>query len=43
MSDYYISQVRPSDHYAQQQIDRLLQAEGIRRDANHDYTCAMYD
>ncbi len=43
MSDYYISQVRPSDHYAQQQIDRLLQAEGIRRDANLDYTCAMYD
>ena len=43
MSDYYISQVRASDRYAQQQVDRLLQEEGIRRDANLDYTCAMYD
>lgn len=43
MSDYYISEVRPSDRRAQEQIDALLQAEGIRRDANLDYTCAMYD
>ena len=43
MSDYYISQVRASDRYAQQQVDRLLQEEGIRRDANLDYTCGMYD
>lgn len=43
MSDYYISEVRPSDRRAQEQIDVLLQAEGIRRDANLDYTCAMYD
>ena len=43
MSDYYISQVYASDRRAQEQVDRLLQAEGIRRDANLDYTCAMYD
>lgn len=43
MSEYYISEVYASDRRAQEQVDRLLQAEGIRRDANLDYTCAMYD
>ena len=43
MSDYSISQVYPSDKNAFAQIDMLLQQEGICRDANLDYTCAMYD
>lgn len=43
MSDYSISQIYPSDSRANAQVDELLQAEGIRRDANLDYTCGMYD
>ena len=43
MSEYVISKVYASDKYALTQIDRLLEQEGIRRDANLDYTCAMYD
>ena len=43
MSDYIISQIYPSDILANKQINELLLAEGIRRDANLDYTCGMYD
>ena len=43
MSEYVISKVYASDKYALTQIDRLLEQEGIRRDANLDYTCAMYE
>lgn len=43
MSDYYISQISYSDKTAVQDIISLLQSEGIRLDANLDYTCAMYD
>lgn len=43
MSEYVISQVRPADRRAWSQIDALLEREGIRRDGNLDYTCAMYD
>ncbi len=43
MSDYTISHVYSTDKYTNKQVDSLLQAEGIRRDANLDYTCAMYD
>nr|WP_296957961.1 [citrate (pro-3S)-lyase] ligase [uncultured Mediterraneibacter sp.] len=43
MSDYSISQIYPSDSRANAQVDELLQAEGIRRDANLDYTCGMFD
>ncbi|MDO5416802.1 MAG: [citrate (pro-3S)-lyase] ligase [Lachnospiraceae bacterium] len=43
MSDYTISQIYPSDHRSLAQIDNLLGQEGIRRDANLDYVCAMYD
>ena len=38
MSEYAISEIYPSDRYSNSQIDRLLEAEGIRRDANLDYT-----
>lgn len=43
MSEYVISKVNSGDKFALAQIDRLLSQEGIRRDANLDYTCAMYD
>lgn len=43
MSDYYISQIYPSDKRANDEVDALLVSEGIRRDANLDYTCGMYD
>lgn len=43
MSDYYISKIYPSDKRANDEVDALLISEGIRRDANLDYTCGMYD
>ena len=43
MSDYVISQIYPNDHRSLAQIDALLEQEGIRRDHNLDYICAMYD
>ena len=43
MSDYTISKVYPSDKRGNAQVERLLLAEGIRRDKNLDYTCALYD
>lgn len=43
MSEYFISKVYPSDKRANNQVEKLLLAEGIRRDKNLDYTCAMYD
>lgn len=43
MSQYFISSVSPEDTAAMARIDALLEQEGIRRDRNLDYTCAMYD
>lgn len=43
MSNYNISKIYVSDLKAQQQIDFLLQQEGIKRDKNLDYTCGLYD
>ena len=43
MSEYYISQIDPGDYRGFASVDELLNAEGIRRDANLDYTCAMFD
>lgn len=43
MSDYAISQIHPSDRRTLAQVDQLLDHEGIRRDNNLDYICAMYD
>ncbi len=42
MSDS-ISQIYPSDKRAMAQVDKLLEAEGIRRDGNLDYTCGLFD
>lgn len=43
MSEYHISQVYSWDKRSLKQIDALLQREGISRDANLDYMCAMRD
>ena len=43
MSEYAVSKVYPSDKRGNLQVERLLQDEGIRRDRNLDYTCAVYD
>ena len=43
MSEYAVSKVYPSDKRSNSQIEKLLLAEGIRRDKNLDYTCAVYD
>ena len=40
---YAISEVRPTDKRGLAEVDALLNKEGIRRDNNLDYTCAMYD
>ena len=43
MSEYTLTQVFPGDKTTLAQIDALLQREGIRRDANLDYICALLD
>ena len=43
MSDYAISQVCPWDKAGLAGVDALLHREGITRDANLDYICAMRD
>ena len=43
MSEYAVSKVYSSDKHSNSQIEKLLLAEGIRRDRNLDYTCAVYD
>ena len=43
MSNYNIAKIYPNDRFANAQIEKLLQEEGIRRDPNLDYTCGMYD
>ena len=43
MSDYFITEVSASDFDTNKQIVTLLEAEGIHKDKNLDYTCAMFD
>ena len=43
MSDYFITEVSASDFDTNKQIVALLEAEGIHKDKNLDYTCAMFD
>ena len=43
MSEYTLSQISPTDKSTLAQIDALLEQEGIRRDGNLDYICAMFD
>ncbi len=40
---YLISPIDPGDRRALDQVDRLLEQEGIQRDKNLDYICGMYD
>ena len=41
--DYTIAPIYPNDKYSNSIILKLLHQEGIRRDPNIDYTCAVYD
>lgn len=43
MADDMIVPVFPTNRRAMAAVDALLAQEGIRRDGNLDYTCAMYD
>lgn len=43
MSDYSISKVWPKDKTTLAKVDALLEQEGIQRDGNLDYTCAIMD
>lgn len=43
MCDYAITQIYPGDRSALAKIDALLAQEGIRRDGNLDYICAVLD
>lgn len=43
MSDYSVSKVYASDKNTNLKVNKLLEQEGIRRDKNLDYTCAMFD
>lgn len=40
---YHIARVSPGNKRAMAEIDALLEREGVRRDRNLDYTCALYD
>ena len=43
MSSYTVRRVHPSDKRGNAAVDRLLAAEGLRRDTHLDYTCALFD
>ena len=43
MSEYSVSKVYASDKRGNAEIEKLLLNEGIKRDKNLDYTCAIYD
>lgn len=43
MGEYIIQQIRPTESRMNAKIDKLLLQEGIKRDKNIDYTCALVD
>ncbi len=43
MYEYTVSKVYPQDRTTLAKVDALLEREGIRRDGNLDYTCAIQD
>lgn len=43
MPDYYVSPIRQTDTRSMKQVEDLLLAEGIRKDAHLDYTCGIFD
>ena len=40
---YYIERVRPGNSKLEQQVEQLLDANGLRRDPHLDYTCVLCD
>ena len=43
MLEYTISKIYPNDRRNLKLVEELLKQENIRKDANLDYTCAMFD
>lgn len=43
MSNYIVSEVYKSDHKSIEQVDKLLEKEGIKRDKMSDYLAAIFD
>ncbi|WP_448911611.1 [citrate (pro-3S)-lyase] ligase [Haemophilus sputorum] len=43
MADYAIGKLLDNDKKGYLAVDKLLEAEGLKRDPNLDYTCAVYD
>lgn len=43
MCEYTFSEIKPYQKRANRQMDALLEKEGIRRDANLDYSCGLFD
>ena len=43
MTDYAIGKLLDNDKKGYLAVDKLLEAEGLKRDPNLDYTCAVYD
>lgn len=43
MAEYRISEILPQDRRGLEQVNRLLEKEGIQRDKNLDYTAGLYD
>lgn len=43
MTDYAIGKLLNNDKKGYLAVDKLLEAEGLKRDPNLDYTCAVYD
>ena len=41
--DYTVCGISPHEYWAMEEVDALLQQEGIQRDKNLDYTCVIYD
>lgn len=43
MYDFHISEIKPSERYAMEELNALLATEGIELDANLDYIAGLYD
>lgn len=43
MSDYHFSEIRPGDRRAVREMEALLEAEGISKDGNLEYSVGLYD
>ena len=43
LSEYTMTEIRPTDRHALQQLDQLLAKEKISRDRNLDYTAGLFD